>query len=78
MVAGNRVEFKTKVAGISQAGLRLTFRNQPARAAEAMHKRGCEGGLEMAAGVQDALVAILGEEKLDQMTQGGLYRRDIY
>jgi sulfite reductase (NADPH) flavoprotein alpha-component len=36
------------------------------------------GGLEMAAGIQDALVAILGEEKLDQMTQGGLYRRDIY
>jgi sulfite reductase (NADPH) flavoprotein alpha-component len=36
------------------------------------------GGLEMAAGVQDALIAILGEEKLDQMTQNGLYRRDIY
>jgi sulfite reductase (NADPH) flavoprotein alpha-component len=36
------------------------------------------GGLEMAAGIQDALVAILGEEKLDQMTQDGLYRRDIY
>lgn len=36
------------------------------------------GGLEMAAGVQDALIAILGEEKLDQMTQDGLYRRDIY
>jgi sulfite reductase (NADPH) flavoprotein alpha-component len=36
------------------------------------------GGLEMAAGVQAALVAILGEEKLDQMTQDGLYRRDIY
>jgi sulfite reductase (NADPH) flavoprotein alpha-component len=36
------------------------------------------GGLEMAAGVQDALVAILGEEKLDQMTADGLYRRDIY
>ena len=36
------------------------------------------GGLEMAAGVQDALIAILGEEKLDQMTQSGLYRRDIY
>jgi sulfite reductase (NADPH) flavoprotein alpha-component len=36
------------------------------------------GGLEMAAGVQEALVAILGEEKLDQMTQDGLYRRDIY
>jgi sulfite reductase (NADPH) flavoprotein alpha-component len=36
------------------------------------------GGLEMAAGVQEALVAILGEEKLEQMTQAGLYRRDIY
>jgi len=36
------------------------------------------GGLDMAAGVQEALVAILGEEKLDQMTQDGLYRRDIY
>jgi sulfite reductase (NADPH) flavoprotein alpha-component len=36
------------------------------------------GGLEMAAGVQDALLAILGEEKLEQMTQAGLYRRDIY
>ena len=36
------------------------------------------GGLEMAAEVQDALIAILGEEKLDQMTQDGLYRRDIY
>jgi len=36
------------------------------------------GGLEMAAGVQEVLVAILGEEKLDQMTQDGLYRRDIY
>jgi len=36
------------------------------------------GGLEMAAGVQEALIAILGEEKLDQMTQDGLYRRDIY
>ncbi len=36
------------------------------------------GGLDMAAGVQDALVAILGEENLDQMTQDGLYRRDIY
>jgi sulfite reductase (NADPH) flavoprotein alpha-component len=36
------------------------------------------GGLEMAAGVQEALVAILGQEKLDQMTQNGLYRRDIY
>jgi sulfite reductase (NADPH) flavoprotein alpha-component len=36
------------------------------------------GGLAMAAGVQDALVAICGQEKLDQMTQAGLYRRDIY
>jgi len=36
------------------------------------------GGLDMAAGVQEALIAILGEEKLDQMTQDGLYRRDIY
>jgi sulfite reductase (NADPH) flavoprotein alpha-component len=36
------------------------------------------GGLEMAAGVQEALVATLGEEMLDAMTQDGLYRRDIY
>ena len=36
------------------------------------------GGLEMAAGVQGALIALLGEERLDQMTQDGLYRRDIY
>ena len=36
------------------------------------------GGLDMAAGVQEALVGILGEEKLEQMTQNGLYRRDIY
>lgn len=36
------------------------------------------GGLEMAAGVQEALIALLGEERLDQMTQDGLYRRDIY
>jgi sulfite reductase (NADPH) flavoprotein alpha-component len=36
------------------------------------------GGLAMAAGVQEALVGILGEEKLEQMTQAGLYRRDIY
>jgi len=36
------------------------------------------GGLEMAAGVQEALLAILGEETLDAMTQDGLYRRDIY
>lgn len=52
MVAGNRVEFKTKVAGISYVGPRLTLGNQPARALEAMHKRGCEGGLVMAALVQ--------------------------
>jgi sulfite reductase (NADPH) flavoprotein alpha-component len=36
------------------------------------------GGMEMAAGVQEALIAILGEEKLELMTQNGLYRRDIY
>ncbi|HVW72179.1 MAG TPA: sulfite reductase flavoprotein subunit alpha [Rhizomicrobium sp.] len=36
------------------------------------------GGLDMAAGVQDALIGILGEERLDQLTQAGLYRRDIY
>jgi sulfite reductase (NADPH) flavoprotein alpha-component len=36
------------------------------------------GGLQMAAGVQEALTAILGEEKLDHMTLDGLYRRDIY
>lgn len=36
------------------------------------------GGLEMAAGVQAALVAIVGQEKLDEMTEAGLYRRDIY
>jgi sulfite reductase (NADPH) flavoprotein alpha-component len=36
------------------------------------------GSLAMAAGVQEALAAILGEEKLDAMTQDGLYRRDIY
>jgi sulfite reductase (NADPH) flavoprotein alpha-component len=36
------------------------------------------GGLSMAAGVQEALTGILGEEKLEQMTQSGLYRRDIY
>ena len=36
------------------------------------------GGLDMAAGVQEALIGILGEEKLDQLTQAGLYRRDIY
>jgi hypothetical protein len=32
----------------------------------------------MAAGVQDALIGILGEEKLEQMTRNGHYRRDIY
>jgi sulfite reductase (NADPH) flavoprotein alpha-component len=36
------------------------------------------GGLEMAAGVQEALTAILGEDRLEAMTQDGLYRRDIY
>jgi sulfite reductase (NADPH) flavoprotein alpha-component len=36
------------------------------------------GGLQMAAEVQDALIAILGESRLEQMTQDGLYRRDIY
>ena len=36
------------------------------------------GGLTMAAGVQDALARILGEEKIDQMIEAGLYRRDIY
>jgi sulfite reductase (NADPH) flavoprotein alpha-component len=36
------------------------------------------GGLKMAAGVEEALIAILGEDRLDQMTQDGLYRRDVY
>jgi sulfite reductase (NADPH) flavoprotein alpha-component len=36
------------------------------------------GGLKMAAGVQEALLGLVGQEKLDQMTQDGLYRRDIY
>ena len=36
------------------------------------------GGFEMAAGVQAALVTILGEERLEAMTEAGLYRRDIY
>ena len=36
------------------------------------------GGMDMAAGVQETLIAILGEERLDQLTQNGLYRRDIY
>jgi sulfite reductase (NADPH) flavoprotein alpha-component len=36
------------------------------------------GGLAMAAGVQEALVAICGQDRLDAMTQAGLYRRDIY
>ncbi len=36
------------------------------------------GGLNMAAGVDEALSAILGREKLEAMTGTGLYRRDIY
>jgi sulfite reductase (NADPH) flavoprotein alpha-component len=36
------------------------------------------GGLAMAAEVQAALIVILGEDRLEQMTQTGLYRRDIY
>lgn len=36
------------------------------------------GGLKMAAGVEEALVAILGEDRLDAMIQDGLYRRDVY
>jgi sulfite reductase (NADPH) flavoprotein alpha-component len=36
------------------------------------------GGMAMAAGVQEALVAICGQDRLDAMTQAGLYRRDIY
>jgi sulfite reductase (NADPH) flavoprotein alpha-component len=36
------------------------------------------GGIEMAAGVQAALVAICGQDRLDAMTRAGLYRRDIY
>jgi sulfite reductase (NADPH) flavoprotein alpha-component len=36
------------------------------------------GGMDMAAGVQNALTAILGEELLDAMTVDGRYRRDIY
>jgi sulfite reductase (NADPH) flavoprotein alpha-component len=36
------------------------------------------GGLKMAAGVEEALIAILGEDRLDQMMQDGLYRRDVY
>lgn len=36
------------------------------------------GGLEMAAGVQQALGSILGDEMLDAMTLDGRYRRDIY
>ena len=36
------------------------------------------GGLDMAAGVQNALAAILGEDLLDAMTVDGRYRRDIY
>jgi sulfite reductase (NADPH) flavoprotein alpha-component len=36
------------------------------------------GGLGMAAGVEEALTAILGHETLEQMTRDGSYRRDIY
>ncbi|MFO1248886.1 MAG: sulfite reductase flavoprotein subunit alpha [Alphaproteobacteria bacterium] len=36
------------------------------------------GGLKMAAGVEETLTAILGEDRLDQMTQDGSYRRDVY
>lgn len=36
------------------------------------------GGLNMAAGVQDALLAICGQERLDRLVQAGLYRRDVY
>lgn len=36
------------------------------------------GGLDMAAGVQDALAAILGEDRLEQMSLDGSYRRDVY
>jgi sulfite reductase (NADPH) flavoprotein alpha-component len=36
------------------------------------------GGLGMAAGVEVALVGILGHEKLEEMTRDGSYRRDIY
>jgi sulfite reductase (NADPH) flavoprotein alpha-component len=36
------------------------------------------GGVDMAAGVQVALGAILGEDALDAMAQDGRYRRDIY
>lgn len=36
------------------------------------------GGLAMAAAVQEALVAICGQDRLDAMIQAGLYRRDIY
>jgi sulfite reductase alpha subunit-like flavoprotein len=36
------------------------------------------GGLQMAAGVQESLAAICGQEKLDAVTRAGTYRRDIY
>jgi sulfite reductase (NADPH) flavoprotein alpha-component len=36
------------------------------------------GGLDMAAGVHEALAAICGQDRLDAMVQKGLYRRDIY
>ena len=36
------------------------------------------GGVKMAAGVETALAAIVGEDALEVMTQDGRYRRDIY
>jgi sulfite reductase (NADPH) flavoprotein alpha-component len=36
------------------------------------------GGVTMAAGVEEALAVILGQELLESMTQDGRYRRDIY
>jgi len=36
------------------------------------------GGLAMAAGVEQALTAILGADRLEQMARDGAYRRDIY
>ena len=60
----------------------IWWRSRAATSGSWVRERGASilvcGGLEMAAGVQEALIAILGEEKLDQMTQDGLYRRDIY
>jgi hypothetical protein len=52
MLAGNRVEFKTKVAGIRREGRRLMPGCQPAAKRKPMRKHGCEAGLEMAALVQ--------------------------